>query len=385
MENQTGHHANLNNVYIIGSSSISALGAQDEINTMNDENIKLTNIEVENKTVPYYQIKGSPLHKTFEDMVEILSSQIKAVINQTNLTQEQLTNTVLCLGSTSLDIDAVIPNESKENWLSQTDKLGQALVKIFNLHTIHFTFNTACTSSANALLYASKLIQRNKIEHAIVVGFEFFNQLSINGFDSLDLMSKKGVKPFSKIRDGLLLGEGVGAIILSNTKNELTQFEFLGGYSSCDDYSLTITDESGSHIVEVVKHALSNANVTSNDINVVKIHGTASEKSDLAEFNALNLLFEKVPPLIGFKSLVGHTLGACGILEITLLNKIMQSSNIPHCHYQYTDKNYCLLPFIKQVEQLKSSCILLNHFGFGGNNAALILKQICTQENTFYV
>ncbi|WP_076418908.1 beta-ketoacyl synthase N-terminal-like domain-containing protein [Colwellia sp. UCD-KL20] len=377
----------MNKVFIVASSSISAIGEQKDCQYIvdNPENMLAVDIPAENKSALYFPINKNRLHKTFDEMISLLSSQIEGVIQQANLTSEELAQTVLFLGSTSLDIACVEPDENKSIWLSQTDRISQNLALLFGLHTTHYTFNTACTSSANALLYATKFIKHNKIKHALVIGCEFFNQLSINGFDSLDLFSNSGVRPFSNTRDGLLLGEGAGVLMLSNTSNSSTIFEVLGGYSSCDDFSLTITDENGDHIIEVVEKALANGNINKSDIDLIKIHGTASQMSDLAECNAITRLFkalDNAPEILGFKSFLGHTLGACSVLELALLEHIFQQEILPECTYQKEDENVLLHPFISSAQKMMSSeHILLNHFGFGGNNAAVILKNIKLTSN----
>jgi len=397
----------MNSVFIIASASISAIGEQQECLQIDDKEANLVNVIIpaENKNALYFPINKNKLDKTFDEMILLISTQIEKALKQSNLTAKELSETVLFLGSTSLDISCVKPDVTESIWLSQTDKLSQTLTKSFGLHAIHYTFNTACTSSANALLYAAQLIKHNKTKHAIVIGCEFYNQLSVSGFDSLDLFSTAGVKPFSTMRDGLILGEGVGVLVLSSQENSSTILEVLGGYASCDDFSLTITDEQGKHITEVVEKALNNANINSTDIDLIKIHGTASEKSDLAEYNAIMGLFnsqssnntrfsnvegsntkvsvvsqlkqETKPNIIGFKSFLGHTLGACGVLELAILEDIFQKETLPRCDYQKENSQTLLYPFVQSAKVITSSeYILLNHFGFGGNNAAVILKNI---------
>jgi 3-oxoacyl-[acyl-carrier-protein] synthase I len=204
--------------FIIASSSISAIGEQSECTEIYDDNTNLIKVRIpsEQKDVLYFPINSDKLNKTFDDIISLLSEQITQAIAQSKLTEEELAKTVLFLGSTSLDISCVEPDISKDIWLSQTDKITQTLTQKFGLHEVHYKFNTACTSSANTLLYAAKMIKYRKIRFALVIGCEFYNQLSLSGFDSLDLFSTTSVKPFSTERDGLILGEGVGVLVLSN-------------------------------------------------------------------------------------------------------------------------------------------------------------------------
>lgn len=370
-------------VFVVAAASITSLGEQQGLISPEMFAEKIVEVPVEDHLVPFFAlkeagaIKDDPLIKSFELMAALLVQQVQQLLSKFALNEQQLNNTMLFLGSTSLDIGCISPDDSKNIWLSQTDKLSQYLVGYFGCHAIHFTFNTACTASANALIYASNFIKQQKIEQAIVIGCEFFNQLSLNGFDSLDLISATAVKPFASSRDGLILGEGIGAVLLSKYGDEQTQFEILGGYSSCDDHSLTITEEAGTHIMTVINKALDNAGVSKNDVDLIKVHGTASIKSDLAEANALQQLFLNMPNVIALKSLIGHTLGACGVIELALMEQWIKYKILPRFPYQDLKEEQLELPFVRTVDSFSSSKIMLfNHFGFGGNNAALIIKRV---------
>ena len=211
---------NVERVFIAASSSISALGKQQDLSKLTQDKATLSTRDVEDQQALYYSIKNSaindaPIERSFESMIQLLIEQVDLLLAQTPLNKKQLQKTMLFIGSTSLDISCVKSDSTKTVWLSQTDRIGQQLVDRFALHSLHFTFNTACTAGANALLYATNFIKQHKTEHAIVIGFEFFNALSLNGFHSLNLISKTSVKPFSPTRDGLILGEGIGAVLLS--------------------------------------------------------------------------------------------------------------------------------------------------------------------------
>lgn len=368
---------NTERVFVNATSSISALGKQQDLYRSNGAKVRLSNIPVEGHQALFYALKDNPLNKSFDLMVSLLIEQVDLLLTRSALNKSQLEKTMLFIGSTSLDIGCIKSDSTKDIWLSQTDKLGQCIVDHFSLHSLHFTFNTACTAGANAVLYATNFIKQKKIDNAIVIGFEFFNQLSLNGFDSLDLISKTSVKPFSPSRDGLILGEGIGAVLLSKNNSEQAQLEILGGYSSCDDHSLTITEEQGAHIVDVIDKSLCNAGIGQSDIDLIKVHGTASIKSDLAEKNALSTLFNKMPTVLALKPLIGHTLGACGVIELALFDHCVRHPFLPILSYQKEHTEPLQLPFIDSIEQLNLSQIMLfNHFGFGGNNAALIFKKM---------
>lgn len=311
----------------------------------------------------------------FVGILEYFDALLLPLFNKLQLTESERAKTTLFLGSTSLDISAVDIKENNELWLSTTDKISTALIERYGLSELEFTFSTACTASANACLYATRLIAQGKINNALVIGCEFYNPLTVEGFKSLDLISKKGLTAFAKQRSGLVLGEGLAALYLSATAQTQCQLKILGGASACDTYSLTMTQEDGSHIAKVIADALSQTQLTVDQVDVIKVHGTATLGNDEAECNALSKIFTKQkPPIIAFKPFTGHTLGACGAIEIALFAKCLEKKN--YVLAEYVKKSDELMwPFYQKSDFTDVDTLLFNYFGFGGNNAALVLQR----------
>ncbi|TPH12223.1 beta-ketoacyl synthase N-terminal-like domain-containing protein [Litorilituus lipolyticus] len=320
------------------------------------------------------------------DLYIILSQVVSQLIERLSLTQEQLRETSLFLGSSSLDIVNVQSDENRVIWLSTLDKINLYLVEKFKLNALHFTFNTACTSSSNAVIYANRLLKSKQVKYALVVGCEFYNELTLRGFMSLELLSDRALFAFSQQRDGMVLGEGVGALFLSSQakiNNSKPLLQVLDGYSSCDTYSLTSTQEDGNKIVEVINRALALSNLTIEDIDVVKVHGTASPASDQAEAQALKSFALEEKKLFALKPFIGHTLGACGALELALLVQLIKLNKIPVS--EYMTEHELILPILStQISFENVNYILTNHCGFGGNNAAIVLKKLSYLESTFF-
>ncbi len=357
-------------IYINGSAATSSLG--NEISSTQQ-------FQIENRD--YHFIANEPVNETSR-IFRLLSAVIEQLIDQLKLTTEQLAETCLLLGSSSMDIGEIKSDKNKTIWLNELDQINQNLINQFALNALNFTFNTACTSSANALIYATRLLRSGQIKRAIVIGCEFYNELTLSGFSSLELLSKQGLMAFSKQRTGMVLGEGVGALLLSTQIGAKDKLSIIDGYSSCDTYSLTTTEEDGSHIASVINQALTLAELNSEQIDLIKVHGTASPASDSAEAQALKNTFKKTPPIFALKPYIGHTLGACGALEIALLIELIEKDFIPAPAYARNIEN-CLLPFVTDQSSFSSfEHILINHCGFGGNNAALILKVIKSKPGT---
>ncbi len=365
-------------VYIQSAASHSACGFQNGNSKLEFSTNKLTYIDLCNgEKRPFFAMENQPVEQSMERILECLDAVVASAIIQSGLSAEQLTNTLLLLGSTSLDISAVKVDSSKDLEFSFTDRLNKHLVDRFGLSDFQITISTACTASVNALIYAKRLLVKGQAQHALVVGCEFFNQLSVEGFSCLELFSPNAcVKTFDKNRDGLVLGEGVGALLLSTElPKEGRFFEVIEGHSSCDLHSLTGTQEDGSHIAEVVNQALSYANLNREDIGLVKVHGTGTLANDLAEYNALKTVFPEPVPILALKPYIGHTLGACGVLEIAILQYLLSKDSLDVLSLE--GRATKLMSFVQINKSLgEYPYILLNHSGFGGNNTVIILKSI---------
>lgn len=366
--------ANKQPVFINGGASLSALGSSDELTKAS---FVVANKRLPNSDLLYQGVKDLELNEGSQRIYFQLSQVIESLLEQLAMSAGQLANTVLFIGSSSLDIGAAEIDQSKTFWLSQLDEINQRLIEKYRFSSLNFTFNTACTASANALIYATKLIEQGEIEQAAVIGCEFYNRLTIKGFSSLELVSERGQFSLSQLRDGLVLGEGVGALFLSSEVTEHTQLQVLGGYSSCDTDSLTATREDGSHIRRVIEKSLTIAGVTADQVDLIKVHATASQANDQAEVAAIKALFNELPPVLALKPYIGHTLGACGVLEIALLVDLIKQDFMPVPDYAIIEQAQNLLPFVKSGRRFnRGEIILANHFGFGGNNAVLVLKNV---------
>ena len=326
--------------------------------------------------VTFYGMDQIPVDSSEARLFASLSAVLKQLIKLSGLDANQLKHTALLLGSTSLDIGTLQPCAQKSLGLPTIDRLSHFLQQEFGLNPLHLVFNTACTASINAVLYAKKLIELADFKHVIVIGCEFYNQLTLAGFHSLDLLSHEQLLAFHQQRQGLILGEGIGALLLSaQAPAGKRHYRILEGDSSCDTSSLTMTAEDGSHIKQVMAQAVKKSALLPADINLVKVHGTATYNNDIAEFNGLDSYFNCPPPILALKPFIGHTLGACGAIEMALMDSLLNTDFIPVPAYALSKTQENMLPFVTKTSAISDfQYILLNHCGFGGNNAALVLE-----------
>lgn len=322
------------------------------------------------------------------DLFQCLHKVVGDVISDAKLTKSDLSRSAFFLGSTSFSLainERAYRSALQNNELSSAFSCGsynaisEYLQEQFAPQASCFTFNTACTSSANAMIYAAEQIKHGEIDHAIIIGSEFYNETTALGFLSLDLLSKQGMQPFGQERDGLILGEGCSAIVLSreNINNGAYSYKFLGGATAGDTYSMTSTKPDGSAIAMVIEQALSRANLVASDIDGIKLHGTASLANDDTEFAGLNKVFDSIPACCALKPLIGHTLGACGSNELVLLLAYLDQDRLPGLPELYVldDMINPGLLFENQLLSGGKQNFLLNYFGFGGNNTALVIQR----------
>ncbi|MBC9249031.1 beta-ketoacyl synthase [Pseudomonas alcaligenes] len=307
---------------------------------------------------------------------EALDARLDRLLGET-LGDTPAADCLLIVASTALDIselEARVATEGGFRFEHSTplDLLAEQLRQRHGFADA-FTLNTACTSAANGLLYGAGLIGAGQFARVLVLACETPSQLAQQGFGALDLTSPSGAyRPFHPERDGLVLGEAYCAALLAADPGPAPLAKLLGGFSACDTSSLTTTREDGSHIDWVMRQALQRAGVTAGQIALSKLHGTATGANDHAESNGMRRLFgTALPPLCVLKPWLGHTLGACGLSETLLLLAALRQGALPALDYA----NAALLPLPSEPTALAPDALLLaNFFGFGGNNASLVLQ-----------
>ncbi|WNO59522.1 beta-ketoacyl synthase N-terminal-like domain-containing protein [Rheinheimera sp. MMS21-TC3] len=321
-------------------------------------------------SLPYFAVPSSDksLHLRLKQL-------LKTTLDAANLTAADC---LLLVASTALDVGLLEQRLEQGVPLSYAlmpsyDSFSQKVDDGFNFAAVRI-INTACTSAANALLYSQRFLQLGLYRHVLVLAFEPPGKITRSGFSTLELTSQSGqYRPFHPQRDGLILGEAYATAIVSKTADFNPIAKLLGGYSACDTYNITTTAEDGNHIAQVMQLALEKSGVNQDEIALLKLHGTATPANDTAETNGILRLFtNKVPPLAVLKPYLGHTLGACGLSELALLFTTLQDNPLPALPYA----NEASLPFSNKELSLNTQDIVMaNFFGFGGNNASLLLRK----------
>ncbi len=254
------------------------------------------------------------------------------------------------------------------------------------------TLSTGCASSANALLAARDLLERGQAQRALVVGAEGLSAVTLSGFDSLMLLDPAGCRPFDRDRAGLQLGEAVAALMLERVSDDAAEglmlvatdasaaghangnVRLLGGANRVDTHHLTSASPGGEVMAQTMRAALADACIEPAQVSAIKAHGTGSADSDAAEAAAIMTVFGAThPPITALKGYLGHTLGACGALETATLAACVEAGFVPAAGgFATVDPELRLEPLRGHLP-MRTGVFLLNYFGFGGNDTALVV------------
>lgn len=268
---------------------------------------------------------------------------------------------------------AVARGEPALAWVKpSTGLLASRIAKQFGIMGGQYTINTACSSGVHALMYAAAAIRRGDCARALVIGLECPGRVTLAGFHSLLLFTQSHCRPFDRDRDGLILGEAAAAIVLDSVPEgpDFTGMRLLGAVTACDTSSITQTHPDA--VRTLMRAALHNAGI--DRVDAVKTHGTGTRDNDRAEAVAITACVDvgRVP-VTSLKSVLGHTLGACGILETLAMASCWREGWLPPtAGFREPDTALGLIP-VTRVQALPPGHMLLNYFGFGGNNGVLIL------------
>lgn len=293
-----------------------------------------------------------------------------------------IANTVggMCL-TDELYLDANQNNFGSE-YISSYDcgSVGIFLQEKFNIRGIVNTINTACSSSANAIMYGTRLIKKGLATKVIIGGTDSLAKFTINGFNSLHILSPGLCAPFDNNRNGLNLGEGAAFLVLES-ENEIRNkkvYAEIKGYANANDaFHPSTLSENGDGPFLAMEKALKTASLEPCDIDFINTHGTGTENNDEVESKAMIKLFNsKVPAFASTKSNVGHTLGASGAIEAVycILNLVHQEI-YPSLNFREPIVNTGLLPNL-QYYKTKLQNVMSNSFGFGGNCSSLIFSKV---------
>jgi len=264
---------------------------------------------------------------------------------------------------------------------------------LLDLHGPNSTVVTACATSTHAVGDAWHIIRRGDAEIMLAGGAEAaISHLAFSGFCSARALSTrndqpdKASRPFDQERDGFVMGEGAGVVILETLDHALARGadiygEIVGYGMSGDGYHMTAPDPEGRGALLSMQRALASAGVQPENIDYINAHGTSTEINDKVETMAIKNLFGEHAykmAVSSTKSMTGHLLGAAGAVELIATLMTLQNQVIhPTINYEHPDPD-CDLDYVPDLARTAAVDLALsNSFGFGGTNAALVVKRYC--------
>lgn len=265
----------------------------------------------------------------------------------------------------------------------------------FGFHGPNFTTTSACASSTNALADAFNLLRLGKADVIVAGGAEAaICECGVGGFNAMKALSTRNddptraSRPFSASRDGFVMGEGAGCLILEELEHAKARgariyAEMVGEGESADAYHLTASHPEGLGAKLVMEAALADAQLQPEDIDYINVHGTSTHVGDISEAKAIKEVFGEHAYKLNIsstKSMTGHLLGAAGAVEALACVKAVSEDIVPPTiNHDEEDKDpeidYALNYTFNQAQKRTVRAALSNTFGFGGHNACVIFKK----------
>ncbi|NYJ26258.1 MULTISPECIES: beta-ketoacyl-ACP synthase II [Flavobacteriaceae] len=258
----------------------------------------------------------------------------------------------------------------------------------------NYTTVSACASSANAMIDALNYIRLGHCDVIVTGGSEAAVTIAgMGGFNAMHALSTRNdspetaSRPFDATRDGFVLGEGGGALILEEYEHAKARgakiyAEVLGGGLSSDAYHMTAPHPEGIGVVKVMENCLQNAGLNPEDVDAINTHGTSTPLGDVAELKAISKVFGDHAPKINInstKSMTGHLLGAAGAIEAIASILAMEHNTVPPTinHSTVDDQiDPSLNLTLNKAQEREVKVAMSNTFGFGGHNACLLFKKL---------
>lgn len=245
---------------------------------------------------------------------------------------------------------------------------------------------TACAAGTQSIASAARLIATGRCDVMVAGGSEApLSALGVAGFSNMTALSTSGVsKPFDTERDGFVIGEGAGIVVLEELERARSRgariyAEVLGGASTADAHHITAPDPDGSGAARCMELAMADAQISPADVAHINTHGTSTPPGDSAEAEAITKVFGAPgPPVTSIKGVIGHTLAAAGAIEavaaaLTLHHKVIPPTVGTH----NLDPHISLDVVLGEPRTFAPGPVLSNSFGFGGHNGCLVLGPAC--------
>jgi 3-oxoacyl-[acyl-carrier-protein] synthase II len=253
----------------------------------------------------------------------------------------------------------------------------------YGLSGLSMVMSTACSAGLHALGVAVEAIRSGQSEVMLAGGVDPFSEMPQAGFGVLRSLASDKLRPFSKDRDGTLLGESASLWVLESQEHAVRRgarilAEIAGYGGSTDAYHMTRPDETGKGPARAMQAALQDAGMHPEQIGYIKAHGTGTPANDVIETRAIKHVFGErcQTPVSSIKAMIGHSLGSSGAVEAVAAVVALTQGFVPPTLNLDTPDPECDLDYVPHRSRpAKLEAVLSNAFGFGGNNAAMIFRR----------
>ncbi|MGZ4715578.1 MAG: beta-ketoacyl-[acyl-carrier-protein] synthase family protein [Acidimicrobiales bacterium] len=241
---------------------------------------------------------------------------------------------------------------------------------------------TACAAGTHSVANAARLIAYGRCDAVITGSAEAaMTPVGIQGFSNMTALSTSGVsRPFDVRRDGFVIAEGAGALILEDWDTAVARgatilAEVLGGASTADAHHITAPSPGGAGAIAAMELAMAEAGITPADVVQINAHGTSTPLNDAAEAEAISKVFgQPGPPVTSIKGVTGHSLGAAGALEaVAVVQSMLHGVIPPTAGYGEPDPDLAAIDIVTEARPWTPGPTLSNSFGFGGHNGCLVI------------
>jgi len=250
---------------------------------------------------------------------------------------------------------------------------------------LHIIAN-ACASGTNAIGHAFHLVRSGLRRRVLCGGYDALSEMVFVGFDSLQAATMEKVRPFDKMRSGLVLGEGAAVLALEDFDSARERgapiLAEISGYGiSTDNHHLTQPHPSGIGPELAMRRAIDDAALIPGDVDYINAHGTATQFNDASEGAAIERLFGARVPVSSTKAMMGHALGAAGAIEAVFCVLAIRDAFLPpNINHRERDPAWELDIVANVARESRIRCALSNSFGFGGTNASILITGVARDE-----
>jgi len=277
-----------------------------------------------------------------------------------------------------------LTNDSRNSYIStydcadSTEKIADHL----GLKGFLTTTSTACSSAANSIMFAARMMKAGKLDCALAGGTESLTKFHLNGFNALKILDNQPCRPFDATRNGINLGEGAAYLVLETGESLLRTgnpviCELTGYGNACEAFHQTASSPDGNGPYLAMKKALDMSGELPDAVDYINAHGTGTDNNDLSEGRAIEKLFTgRIPHVSSTKPFTGHMTSAAGSAEAIISILGLQNGIIwPNLNFSNPMPELRFTPVKEMIKGARVSVVMSNSFGFGGNDSSLIFKK----------